>query len=276
MQEEHIIKPVNKFSLNFPELWKYRELIYFFTWRDIKVKYKQTYLGVAWVVLQPLFMMLVYTVLFNKILNADSHGVPYPIFVYSGLLLWGLFSSSLSSTGDSMVSNAGIIKKIYFPRLIIPLSSTFTCIFDFCISLIIYAILLISFKIKIDFVLFIFNFPLAFIITLFTSLGLGTLLSALNVKYRDFRYILPFLIQALFFFTPIVYSGMDAQSKFEYYTWIKFLNPIASAIDLIRAPLTGHEIGFAQILTSLAVSFMIFTLGIVVFRKTEAYFADLA
>lgn len=271
---EYEIKPAGKFSLNIKEIWSYRELFYFFTWRDIKVKYKQTFLGVLWAVLQPVVMMLLFTLFFGRILKVPSDNVPYPIFVYSGLMLWNIFSSGLTNSGDSMVANANIIKKIYFPRLIIPVSAILVSVFDFLITFLLFIGLLIYFNPSFEIMKFIFFFPMALFMTVLTTFGLGTFLSALNVKYRDFRYIIPFLIQALFFITPIIYPTSMITN--EYAKYLIALNPLSGAIQLARAPFTGQPLEMNLLLISLASSVLLFILGIFVFRKTEAYFADLA
>ncbi len=200
----HHIKPPSGFSLGLKELWQYRELFYFFTWRDIKVKYKQTYLGIIWALLQPLGMMVIFTFLFSKTLKIDSGNIPYPIFVLSGLILWNLFSSSVSHAGESMIQHSNIIKKIYFPRLIIPGSSILVAFFDFLMGLLIFLVLCIYFKQPISWQA-IFFFPAGILIVLFASFGVGTFLAALNVKFRDFRYTIPFLLQVLFFASQIIY-----------------------------------------------------------------------
>jgi len=271
---EYEIKPAGKLDLNFKELWQYKELFYFFTWRDIKVKYKQAYLGVLWIILQPLFMMLVFSFFFGKVLNVPSDGIPYPVFVYSGMMLWNIFSSGLSGSGESLVTNANIIKKIYFPRLIIPISVILVSVFDFIITFLLFFCLLMFLQVKINFLRFIELFPLAFFITVITTLGLGILLSALNVKYRDFKYIIPFLIQSTLFITPVIYP--ISVLPFPWIKYILALNPLTGAITLSRASITGGVIDWNVILISVMMSLLFFVLGLLVFKRTEAYFADLA
>src|ERR1700741_4345092 len=191
---EFEIKPESKLSINFKELWQYKELFFFFTWRDIKVKYKQTFFGFAWAVIQPVVMMLIFTVFFGNFLEVPHDDIPYPVFVFSGLMVWNIFSSGFTNAGNSMVSNANIIKKIYFPRLIIPVSSVLVALFDFLMTVLVYVALLIWYHVPVDLSRMLIFFPLSLLITVFTTLGVGTLLAALNVKYRDFRYIIPFLV----------------------------------------------------------------------------------
>lgn len=271
---EYEIKPEKKISFGLVELWQYRELFYFFTWRDIKVKYKQTVLGFAWAVLQPLLMMFVFSYFFGKTLKVPSDNIPYPIFVFSGLLLWNIFAAGLSNAGNSMVSNANIIKKIYFPRLIIPLSSILVALFDFLMALIIYAGILFYYRFTFDITKFLIYFPLSLLITLISTFGAGSLLAALNVKYRDVRYVIPFMVQALLFITPVIYPVSilnNALAKF-----IMSLNPMTGAISLFRSAITNQPPDWNIITTGICSAFILLITGIFYFRKTEAYFADLA
>ncbi|MBO9701638.1 MAG: ABC transporter permease [Sporocytophaga sp.] len=270
---EYEIKPAGNLSLNLSELWQYKELFYFFTWRDIKVKYKQTYLGVAWVVLQPFITMVVFSVFFGKLLKVPSMGLPYPVFVFSGLMFWNIFSSGLTNSGDSMVSNANIIKKIYFPRLIIPVSALLVSVFDFVFTFILFIglALIVGFSIPLRFFVFL---PLGLSLTILTTFGLGTLLSALNVKYRDFRYTIPFIIQLTLFLTPVIYPVSIIKSNWAKYFFA--LNPMTGAINLSRAGLTSTSVDIIPLLISGGSALIIAVLGILIFKKTEAYFADLA
>jgi len=271
---EYIIKPQKGFSLNWKELWEYRELFYFFTWRDIKVKYKQTVLGFLWAVLQPFLTMVVFTVFFGNMLKVPSDGIPYPVFAFSGLLLWNVFASGVTSAGNSMVSNANIIKKIYFPRLIIPLSSLLTALFDFLMAFIVYVGLLLYFRQPVAIVKMLYAFPSAILMTGMTVIGFGSLLAALNVKYRDFRYVIPFFVQTLLFLTPVIYPvSMLKQSWAQY---VLALNPMSGAINLFRSAIVGKALDIPLFLISLASALCLFVLGIFYFRKTEYYFADLA
>lgn len=271
---QYEIKPINKFTFGWKELWQFRELFYFFTWRDIKVKYKQTILGFAWAVLQPLIMMLLFTLILGRAFNIPSDNIPYPVFVFSGLLLWNIFATGITGAGNSMVTNAHIIKKIYFPRLIIPLSSILVSLFDFVMAFIIYIFILIYFNSPFHALQFIFCFPFALLITLMTSFGTGTLLAALNVKYRDFRHVIPFLVQSLFFITPVIYPVSIIQNK--TIQILLSINPMTAAIGLFRSALTGILPSQSIIITGMFSGLILLTLGIYYFRKTEAYFADVA
>ena len=275
---EYIIKPPSKFSLNLNELWQYKELFYFFAWRDIKVKYKQTVLGIFWVILQPLVMMMVFTIFFSEALNVPTDNIPAPIFYVSGLLFWNLFSSGLSTSANSMVTNANIIKKIYFPRLIIPFSAVLVALFDFLMSLIVFVGILIYFNItepefQIRPVLFLYA-PLALILTIITTLGLGFTLAALNVKYRDFRYVIPFGIQFLMFVTPVIYPVTIFQN-IPSLKYILAFNPMTGAVILVRNAFVPENIDWTIIGISFGMSILLLVLGIYTFRKMEAYFADI-
>lgn len=270
---EYEIKPGGKFSLNFSELWQYRELFYFFTWRDIKVKYKQSFLGILWAILQPGLMMVIFTCFFGRLLKVPSDDLDYPVFVFSGLIFWNVFSSGLAHSADSMVANSNIIKKIYFPRLIIPTSSILVALFDFSITIVLFIGLLVFYQVNVNLLKFTLYFPAALLITIITTFGLGTLLAALNVKYRDFRYALPFFIQILLFSTPVIYPV--SVSKDSWAEPLLALNPLSAAISLIRASLTDTPLDLPVILTGCISAVVLLIAGLLVFRKTEEYFADL-
>lgn len=270
---EYEITPSRKFSLGIKELLKYRELFYFFSLRDIKVKYKQTVFGFAWAILQPLVMMALFTLFFGKALSVPSDSIPYPVFVLPGLLLWNIFSSGVSNAGNSMVTNANIIKKIYFPRLIIPLSSVLVALFDFLMALIIFIAVLFFYDAKIH-LSYILWMPVAILITTLTTFGFGTWLAALNVKYRDFRYVIPFMLQALLFLSPVIYpTSVVSNQKLAF---VLSLNPMAGAIGLFRAPFTGIIPDATTLILSGCSAIILFVAGIYYFRTTESYFADIA
>jgi len=273
-ETEMIIEPTRAFSLNVRELWQYRELFYFFTWRDIKVKYKQTLLGIVWVVLQPVMTVLIFSLFFGRALQVPSDGVDYPVFVFSGLLLWTVFSTGISSAGNSMVANAQIIKKIYFPRLIIPIAAILVSLFDFLVSFFVFLILVIAYGTHINIAQALLYWPLAILLMVMGTLGLSCWLAALNVKYRDFRYIIPFFIQALLFLTPVIYP-----LSIIHISWINTvlsLNPMYGPIALFRLPFMAGTPDLVLIDLSIGSSLLLALTGIFYFRKTEAYFADLA
>lgn len=267
------ISPPKGFSLGFKELWQYRELFYFFTWRDIKVKYKQTYLGILWALLQPLGLMLIFTFLFSRTWKIDTGTVSYPVFVLAGLVLWNLFSGSVSHAGESMIKHAGIINKIYFPRLVIPCSSVLVALFDFGMGLLIFFIFCLAYKQPIHWVAILY-FPAGIVMVLLAAFGTGTFLSALNVKYRDFRYTIPFGLQFLFFASQVIYPLDFVQNTTLKY--VLAINPVNGAIELFRHPLSAIPVNWNIVGIGLASTAFILVYGIYYFRKTEAFFADLS
>lgn len=269
----HKIRPPRGFSLGFKELWQFRELFYFFTWRDIKVKYKQTYLGILWALLQPLGLMLIFTLIFTRTWKIDTGPVVYPVFVLSGLILWNFFQSSVSHAGESMIQHAAIIRKIYFPRLIVPGSAVLVALFDFLMGLLLFIVFCFIYQQPLSWQALLF-FPAGILLTLIAGFGAGTFLAALNIKYRDFRYTIPFLLQFLFFATQVIYPLEQIQKG--WFRYLLALNPVNAAIELFRAPLTGSAADMEIVLTGTATALLLFVSGIYYFRKTEAYFADIA
>lgn len=270
---EYIIRPQKGIRLNLKELFAYKELFYFFTWRDIKVKYKQTFIGFLWAVLQPFLTMLIFTLFFGRLLGVPSDGIPYPIFAYSGLIIWNVFAQGLANSANSMVNNANIIKKIYFPRLIIPMSSILVAAFDFLMALIVFFGLMVYFDVTFSWML-LFYIPASLILAVFTVFGMGSLLAAMNVKYRDFRYVIPFLIQALMFLTPVIYPVSILKQQ-----WAKYLiavNPMSGAVNLMRGAVIQKPPETDLVLISLLSAVILFFTGLLYFKKTEAYFADIA
>jgi lipopolysaccharide transport system permease protein len=270
---ERVIDADKQRLFDWKELWQYKELFYFFTWRDIKIKYKQTVLGFLWAVLQPLLMMLIFTFFFGRTLNIPTQDVPYPIFVFSGLLIWNMFSAGLTNASNSMVNNASIIKKIYFPRLIIPVSSILVALFDFFMAFILFIPLLIAYKQPVSFSA-LWCWPAALITGCVATLGPGSLLAALNVKYRDFRYVIPFLVQVLFFLTPVIYPVSLLQ--YPVLKYIIVASPMYAAVELFRLPLTSSVIAWDLLLISLASALGLLLWGLTYFKRTEDFFADFA
>jgi len=266
------IRPQKTFSINdIIEIWKYRELLYFFTWRDLKVRYKQTYIGAGWAIFQPLMTMVVFTVFFGNLAKIPSDNVPYPIFVYVGLLFWQFFSNALSETSTSLISNQSIITKVYFPRLILPLASVITKFIDFIIASVVLIGLMIyySYTPNIEGLLLI---PVLIVITFMAAVGGGLFLAAVNVKYRDVRYALPFFIQILIFLTPVIYPASIAGGYSKYLA----LNPMMGVIQNARAALLGTApINWSLIGISFISCFILTIIGIYVFKKVERYFADI-
>jgi lipopolysaccharide transport system permease protein len=270
---EYVIESSKNKVLNFKELWQYRELFYFFTWRDIKIKYKQTILGFLWAILQPLLMMIIFTLFFGRALNIPSQNMPYPVYVFSGLVIWNIFSTGLTNAANSMVNNSSIIKKIYFPRLIVPVSSIMVSLFDFLMAFILFAGILIFYQQNLSWTVIIY-WPLAIIFSIIATLGLGCWLAALNVKYRDFRYVIPFLIQILFFLTPILYP--ISMLKLPFLQYVLVASPMYIAVELFRLPLTGVSPNLTFIMLSLVSSIGLLLIGVLYFRRTEDFFADFA
>lgn len=271
---EYEIKPAKGLQFNLKELWESRELIYFFTLRDIKIKYKQTVLGALWAILQPFLLMVIFTVFFAGHLDIQSYNLPYPVFVFSGLILWNIFATGISTAGNSMIVNSNIIKKIYFPRLIIPISGILGTLVDFSMTLLMFLFILFYYSPSFSFLSICMYLPISLLITLLTTFGFGCLLAALNVKYRDFRYIIPFLIQILLFLSPVIYPVTVIKN--ELARTILNLNPISGAIEILRGSITGTPLPVALTLQSLLISLGLFILGLSYFRKTEYYFADIA
>jgi lipopolysaccharide transport system permease protein len=269
---ETIIRPKNKWwKIDWQEIWEFRELFYFLTWRDIKVKYKQTFVGVAWAIFQPLVTMVVFSIFFGKLAKMPSDGVPYPLFVYSGLVFWTFFSSSLASVSSSFVDNERILTKIYFPRIILPVSSIITHVVDFFVASFILVFIMGFYRFTPSIVGVLF-FPFLVLLTCLSSLGIGLLFASLNVKYRDVRYVLPFFIQLLIFITPVIYPVSIIGQK---YRWLLGLNPMAGVVDAARAGLLGsREIDWLLLGVSGVSAAVYCLIGVIYFRKVERYFAD--
>jgi lipopolysaccharide transport system permease protein len=266
-----IIKPTrNWVSLKLRDLWQYRELFYFLTWRDVKVRYKQTVIGFLWAIIQPFLKMVVFSIIFGSLAKMDSEGFPYPIFLYAGLLPWQFFASSVSRTGESIVGSTSLITKVYFPRLIIPIASIGACLVDFAISFLILIILMLYYSVVPTLSIFIV-LPLA-LATIFTALGVGVFISALNVAYRDFRYVVPFFVQIWMFLTPVIYTTRIIP---ENWRWLILLNPMAGIVDAYRSAILGKAFEWGDLGISMAIAVVIFISGIMYFRKTEKYFADI-
>lgn len=266
-----VIRPKKTFNWNdIKELWNYRELLYFFAWRDLKVKYKQTVVGIAWAIFQPFMAMVVFSVVFGKLANLPSDGIPYPIFVYSGLLIWQFFASSLNDASNTLVANTSIVTKVYFPRLLLPIADSVTKLVDTFFAAIVLIGLMVYYGYMPGFSS-ILIIPLLFLIAFMAAEGAGLVLSAINVKYRDVRYILPYFMQILIFVTPVIYPTSIAGK----YSWILKINPMAGVIENARAAILGTTpIDWHGLLISAGISVVLFIIGIIFFKKTERYFAD--
>jgi len=274
LQMEYVIKPKSDLSLGLEELWEFRELFFFFTWRDVKIKYKQAVLGIFWAILQPLFMTVIFSTLLGKAINDQTHlPIPYPVFVLSGLLLWGIFSGGMTNAADSMIANANIIKKIYFPRLVIPLSAVLAACVDFLMALAIFFAMIVWYQVPVSGA-GIWVIPLAVLQASVAAAGVGIFFAALNVKYRDFRYIIPFLMQSLMFLTPVVYPVSIADNG--VVQKLLQLNPMAGALELFRGVFRDYIINWETVGASALSCAVFFTVGIFYFRKAETHFADIA
>jgi len=267
-----IIKPSTGWSaLNLRDLWLYRELIFFMTWRDLKVRYKQTLLGAGWAILQPFLTMVVFSIFFGSLANVPSDGVPYPIFSYTALIPWTLFSKALQDASRSLVQSSHMITKVYFPRMILPLSSVLAGVVDF----------LIAFLVLIGMMVFygifptsnIWLLPLFVLLALVTAIGVGLWLSALNVLYRDINYVLPFLTQLWMFLTPIAYPSSIVPRQFQT---LYALNPMAGVVEGFRWVLlgSGQPPGVMTLVSGLAAIVLLIS-GMFYFRRMERLFADM-
>ena len=257
-------------SLKLSELWEYRELLYFLTWRDIKVRYKQTAIGAAWAVIQPFFAMVIFSIFFGQLAKIPSDGIPYPIFAYCALLPWQLFSHALNESSNSLVANQGLITKVYFPRLIIPVAPVLAGLVDFGIAFLVLIGMMLYYGIMPTFA--VFTIPLFLILAVATALSVGLWLSALNVEYRDVRYTIPFLTQFWLFATPVAYpSSLVPESWRALYG----LNPMAGVVEGFRWALLGKAEGPGTLLVvSVMVVIILFIGGLYYFRRMEKTFAD--
>jgi lipopolysaccharide transport system permease protein len=276
MPDELIIEPGRSFQNYWRDLWRYRELFYILAWRDVAVRYKQTVAGAAWALVQPLASMVIMTVIFGKIAGLPSEGgAPYALMVFAGMLPWQFFSNSLSSTSQSIVSNANLISKVYFPRLIIPASSVVVSLVDFLVACSILAGLMVWFQFWPTWR--VVTLPVFVALAIFAALGPGLIITALTVKYRDFRFIIPFIIQFGMWVSPVAYSSSVIRDKFGENLFLLYsLNPMVGVIDGFRWALLGGEsvLYWPGFLTSILLTAILFIAGLLYFRKTERVFAD--
>ena len=255
------------------ELWAYRELFYFLAWRDFKVRYKQTVIGATWAILRPLLTMIVFTVIFGKLANLPTEGIaPYPIMVFAAMLPWYFFSTTLQESSMSLITNAGLLSKVYFPRIIIPTTPLFVILIDFAISFVILILMMgwYQFIPNIKILLL----PLLLILAILTSLGAGLWISSLNVKYRDFRYVVPFIVQIGLYISPVGFSSSVVP---EHWRFLYSLNPMVGVIDGFRWAILGNEsaIYLPGFSISVTLAIALFVSGIWFFQKTERKFADI-
>jgi len=266
-----IIEPGKGIKQYWADLWRYRELFYFLAWRDILVRYKQTVIGIAWSVIRPVLTMAVFSVIFGRLAKFPSEGVPYPVLVFAAMLPWQLFSNSLSESSNSLIASRNMITKIYFPRLIVPTSSVIVCLVDFLISLAILGVLMMWYNFVPGWRIFLLPFFLFLALT--TAMGVGFWISALNVKYRDFRYIIPFVVQFGLYISPVGFSSSVVPEKWRL---LYSINPMVGVIDGFRWSIIGgnSQIYLPGFFLSVGLTLVIFLLGLSYFRKTERTFAD--
>ena len=257
-------------SLKLGELWEYRELLYFLTWRDVMVRYKQTVLGVAWAIIQPVFTMVVFSLFFGRLAKMPSDGIPYPIFSYAALVPWQFFANGLSASSNSLVGSANLIKKVYFPRLVIPISSVLSGGVDFCLAFLVLLGMILAYGIVPTWNMV--WLPLLLLLALVTALGAGLWLTAMNVQFRDVRYAVPFLIQAWMYATPIAYPSSLLD---EPWRTLYGLNPMVGVVEGFRWALLGAETAPGPVvLVSALVSIALLVSGAFYFRRMERTFAD--
>jgi lipopolysaccharide transport system permease protein len=267
-----ILEPRGRWSvLAFQELWRYRELLYFLTWRDIKVRYKQTLIGAAWAILQPLLTMLVLAIVFGRLVGVSSEGMPYPLFAFAGLLPWTFFATALGFSGISIVSNSQLVSKVYFPRLFLPTAAVIPALVDFVIAFVFLLGLMLWYGVVPT--LTILTVPLFLLLAFVTVLGVGIWLSALDVKYRDIRYLIPFLTQFWLFATPVAYPSSYIP---EQWRTLYALNPLVGVVEGFRWALLGQQFELGNtIWVSAAVSIVLVVSGLFYFRRMERQFGDL-
>lgn len=270
--KDYIVIEAGKSEKNyFRDIWRYRELFYFLSWKDILVRYKQTVIGIAWSVIRPILTMIVFTIIFGKIAKLPSVDAPYPILVFTALLPWQFFANALQESSNSLIANANMISKIYFPRIIMPISSMIVALVDFVISFVLLAIIMAAYRFapswKIVFM------PLFLLLAIIVSTGAGLLISALNVKYRDFRYIVPFIVQFGLYISPVGFGSDTIPGKWRM---IYSLNPMVGVIDGFRWSIIGKGVQFYMpgFIISIILTIILFIVAIVYFRRTEKTFAD--
>jgi lipopolysaccharide transport system permease protein len=266
-----IIRPTRGWiALRLGELWEYRELLYFLVWRDVKVRYKQTFLGVGWAVLQPLLTMVIFSTVFGNFAKIPSDGVPYPIFSYVALLPWNFFSAALGRAGNSLVSSANLIRKVYFPRLVVPIAATLGGLLDFLVAFVILIGMMLYYNIYPT--IMILTLPLFLLLAVASALAMGLWLAALNVKYRDVGYIIPFLIQIWMYASPVVYPVSLVPERWRI---IFALNPMTGVIEGFRAALLGTpSLDWLTLIPSVVIVIILLVSGALYFRRTEKTFAD--
>lgn len=256
-------------SLGIKELWKYRELVSILAMRDIKVRYKQTALGIAWSVIQPLFMMIIFSLLFGRLAKIPSDGVPYPVFVFSGLLMWNFFSTGITGCSNSLTGSAAMISKVYFPRMVIPLASIGVSMIDFLISACVLLLIMAIYSVGVTWQILLV--PIFALGVFMSVLGIGLWLSAITVTYRDFRYIVPFMTQIWMYLTPVIYPVTFIPAEWR---WVIYLNPIVGWVSGARSAFLGTHIDWLAVACSFVLSALLLIVGLKYFARAEQRFAD--
>jgi lipopolysaccharide transport system permease protein len=269
---ELVIRPkYGLLDINWKELKEYHELLYFLSLREIKIRYKQTVMGASWAVLQPLFTMVVFTLIFGGLAQMPSEGIPYALFSYSGLVLWTYFQNAVTNAGNSLVGNAQLLSKVYIPRIFIPTAPCLAGLVDYAISMIIMAVMMVYYRFLPPVAIFLL--PLIVLLTFLLASGMGYWLSSICVKYRDVQFILPFFVQLLMFVSPVIYPASIIGENLQ---WLLSLNPLTGLLNAHRAVLLGHvPVDYAGLGIAAAITLAIFITGILYLRRTEKYFADL-
>ncbi|MFV2081279.1 MAG: ABC transporter permease [bacterium] len=258
-------------AINFREVWSYRELLTLLIWRDISIRYRQSLVGIGWAVIQPVMTMLIFTVIFGKFAKLPSDGIPYPIFTFCALLPWTYFARSLTDSSDSLVASSHLITKVYFPRLVLPLSKVFAGLVDFCIAFVLLLGMMVYYGIKPT--MGIFLLPIFMIIAILTALGVGLWLTALNVRYRDIKFVVPFLTQIWLYASPVAYTSSLVPPKWQ---WLYGMNPMVGVIEGFRWALLGRVMpNPTMMLVSFSVVLVLLFSGLFYFRRVERTFADI-
>jgi lipopolysaccharide transport system permease protein len=266
-----VIQPTRNWRLvSLKDLWAYRELLFFLTWRDVKVRYKQTALGAAWAILQPLFMMIIFTIFFGRLAGIDSGGIPYPLFALAGLVPWTFFSNAITASGNSLVGSANLISKVYFPRLIVPAAAMLAGLVDFALAFLLFCVMMIYYRVAPT--LHVLFLPVVIVMTALFALGVGTWMSALNVKYRDVRFALPFLIQLWLFVSSVILPSSALPQK---YRWLLMFNPMSGIIEGYRSALFGLPFDWSAIAMAAAITIAVLAYAIYSFARVERSFADI-
>ena len=266
-----VIQPSRKWNLlSLKDIWAYRELLFFLTWRDVKVRYKQTALGAAWAILQPLFMMLIFTIFFGRLAGVGSSGIPYPLFALAGLVPWTFFANAITASGNSLVGSAHLITKVYFPRLIVPAAAMLAGLVDFLLAFVLLCLLMIYYRVTLT--VHILFLPVLVLLTALFSLGVGTWMSALNVKYRDVRFALPFLIQLWLFVSSVILPSSAIPPKWR---WLLMLNPMSGIIEGYRSALFGLPFDWPALSLAAVLTLLVLFYAIYAFARVERSFADI-